>query len=207
MITIARAVNALKFGIAAANGTPKTATPENDRQRFNAVQYLGGLMHEMREFRDRYQDEWSGLTVFREVFSILDDESLDKETLKILRNTRNRAAFHLDPNVATSTLPKLPIEPFSFTAGVGRMRMASNNELADIVTFAFIYGHSDDMERMYERFSRYFDKLRALAVRFVENADRVLVSRAIQRGFRFEALPEGTYASETVSPEGDPPSF
>src|SRR3954453_7237585 len=76
LITAARMINALRFGIAAVTGTARRPDPGSERVRACAFQYMCGLMHELLEFRDKHGKNWEGLTAYQAIFSVLDESRL-----------------------------------------------------------------------------------------------------------------------------------
>jgi hypothetical protein len=191
LLTMARVSNALKFGIASAYGAGEELSPAGARQGMGRFLYLTGIVHELVAFRDEHRDEWSGLTAFQQIFSVLEDIALDREVTELLNKVRNRAAFHIDPSLPGRVLPQFPNDSYSFVTGRGTRRMDSNFELADIVTFAFIFGNIDNLDAMYQRFERFRVSLNKLVSDFSRKADSVLLQRLVARGFRIEAVPDG----------------
>jgi hypothetical protein len=112
----------------------------------------------------------------------------DPRIAEPLRAIRNRAVFHFDPTVAGRVLPTFPVESFSFATGVGARRLDINNELSDLVTFAFLFGSVDDLHAMATRFDHVRQTVYLLAAELVEKLDDVTLSRLRQRGFRFEEV-------------------
>ncbi len=134
LVAISRITNALKFGMAAMNDQGKEPTPRADRQRMNAFLYVAGVLHEALEFLDKTKSE-AGQTSYAAAKAVLDAAMNDPAIAEPLRAIRNRAAFHVDPTIASRVLPTLPAESFSFATGFGPRRLDVNNELSDLITF------------------------------------------------------------------------
>ena len=143
LVTLARVVNAIKFGVDVHRSGGDAQIPTLERRRIGAQFYLAGVLHEVLKLRDVAQKNWVNVPGFAEAFDLLDKSRVDPDMAAVLDRIRNRAAFHFDMTVAESSLSKLPVEPFTFIAGIGRDRMDANYELADLVTFGFIFpgGH------------------------------------------------------------------
>lgn len=193
LVALARAVNALKFGVAAMAATGDAVTPATERQRFQAFLYLSGVLHEVFEFKIRSHDKVGDLAAYRGAFKVLEVAALDLKTRELISKIRNRTAFHFDLDIVERTLPKMPPENLCFLAGYGRHSSEANYELASIVTFAFAFGHLDDLERAYGNFGKYFDLLLTIVRQFATNADQIIMQRLAALGIALIERPSGTY--------------
>ena len=199
LVTLGRIINAFKFGVATMQ-TETAITPAADRQRMQAFLYVAALVHEMTQFRAKHAKTCGELTAYQDTFASLDERPIDKRTADLLSKIRNRAAFHFDLTVTQRTLPSLPDESCSFAAGSSRRRMDTNNELADIVTYMFLFGGEEEFEVLHNRFMSFYETLQDLVGDLVERMERVLFTRLRARGFRVEQLPPGGYAESTTPP-------
>lgn len=196
LVTLARVINALKFGAEVHPTADHARTPVVERRQVGALLYLGGIVHEVLELRKASVKNWGHLPAYQAVFSILDDAMVDKEMAKWLHAMRNRAAFHFDMDIARRTLPTFPTEPFAFIAAKGRDRMDANYELADLVTFVSIFKASANVSLLKERLTRFRQRLDAILPAFIRAADRYMMTRLLELGFTIVALPPGTLSRE-----------
>lgn len=196
LVTLARIVNALKFGVDVHRSGGDERTPTLERRRVGALFYLAGVLHEVLQVRTAAEKHWGEVSGFKEVFGVLDESKVDPETAEVLRRIRNRAAFHFDTTVAVRSLPELPAEPFTFIAALGRDPMDANYELADLVTFGFIFEAPADVQQLSERLSRFRKSLDTLLGNFVRQADRFIINRLLARGFTITEVAPGTFASD-----------
>ena len=203
MCTIGHAVNAFRFAMGAVNGTPKEPTPLNDRQRTGGVLYAAGWLHEMLNFRETHAKKWGDLPLFHAVFGILDDATTDADTAELLESLRNRAVFHLDPSIPGGVLPRLSSESLTFAWGIGPRPMDANFDLPDFLLFAHLFMQDNDLKATHGRFRDFHARIRRLAVRFVETAEREIFSRLHAHGFELDRLPSGTYRNELLVAQGD----
>ena len=196
LVTIARILNAVKFGVQAHREASVDLTPIAERQRVGAQLFLAGLLHEILEFRKIAATDWGDLEAYSSIFAFFDESRLDHKTVDLLHRIRNRTAFHFDATVASRALPQLPAEPFTFITAVGRDPMNSNYELADLVTFGFIFGAPADVHRLAAGLKEFRPKLDSLLMDFVKTADQFIMKRLLARGFTFEERPLGTFAAD-----------
>jgi hypothetical protein len=203
LVTLARIVNALKFGVDVHRSGGDERTPTLERRRVGALLYLAGILHEVIQLRNAAEKQWGEVPGFKEVFGVLDESKVDSETADVLHRIRNRAAFHFDTTVAVRSLPELPAEAFTFIAALGRDPMDSNYELADLVTFGFIFEAPADVQRLSERLARFRKSLDTLLGNFVRQADRFIINRLLARGFTINEVAPGTFASDR-EPESPP---
>lgn len=196
LLTLARIVNAVKFGVHAHREAGEALTPLAERQRVGAQLFLSGMLHEILEFRKRAAEKWDQLDAFTAVFSSFDEQTLDDRTVELLQKIRNRAAFHFDEAVALRSLPQLPAEPFAFLVAADNDPMDSNYELADLVTFGFIFDAPTNAAKLSAGLKEFRQKLDSLLLSFVKNADQFMIRRLLALGFTIAELPHGHFAAE-----------
>lgn len=196
LVTLARIVNALKFGVGVHPTAADARTPVVERRQVGAVLYLGGIVHEVLTLRKSSLKTWGHLPGYQAVFGVLDDALVDAEMAGWLHAMRNRAAFHFDMDIARQALSKLPAEPFTFLAAMGPHPMDGNYELADVVTFVSIFKSYANVPLLDDRFKRFRQRLDEILPAFINAADRYLVARLRELGFTIvEPLP-GAPAAE-----------
>jgi len=174
-------------------------SPVDERHRIGSLLYLSGVLHEVLELKKTAEKEWSDLAIFSEVFSLFDENVVDDKTADLLTKIRNRAAFHFDPTLAQRTLPRLPAEPFTFITATGRDPMNANYELADIITFGFIFDAPADVDMLSKKLGVFRPKLDSLLRDFVKRTDNLLLRRLVARGFRIVERPSGYFRAERES--------
>ena len=74
--------------------------------------------------------------------------------------------------------------------------MDANYELADLVTFGFIFEAPANVPKMSERLSRFRAFMDALLLSFTRKADRFIINRLRARGFTITEVPSGTFAAD-----------
>lgn len=201
LVTVARIVNAVKFGVHAHREAGVDLIPTAERQRVGAQLFLAGLLHEILEFRRVSERKWGDLEAYASIFAFFDESRLDDKTVELLQRIRNRTAFHFDAAIASHGLPQLPAESFTFIAAVGRDPMNSNYELADLVTFGFIFGAPADVHKLAAGLKEFRPKLDSLLLDFVRTADQFIIKRLLARGFTIEERPRGTFAADRTDGE------
>ena len=201
LLTVARIVNAVKFGVQAHRDAGIAHTPAAERQRIGAQLLLAGLLHEVLEFQKRAGKDWGELEAFKSVFAVFNPGHLDAETVGLLDRMRNRAAFHFDAAVAARSLPKMPVEPFAFLVASGADPMQANYELADLVTFGFVFNATGNVQRLGAGLPPFRRQLDALLSAFVRNADQVIFKHLVARGFTIVERPPGSFAADRTDGE------
>lgn len=196
LVTLARVVNAVKFGVDVHRSGGDERTPVLERRRVGALLYLAGVVHEIFELRRKAGKRWAKMPGFKEVFGVLDEKTADPDMAKVLRRIRNKTVFHFDEAVPLQSLPALPAEPFTFLAATGRDPMESNYELADLVTFGFIFQAPADVKRLSESLSRFRTQLDALLLNFVRQVDGYIINRLLARGFTITEVAAGTFTAD-----------
>jgi hypothetical protein len=208
LVTLARYVNALKYGMAVMNAQGDSTAPAADRQRHGSFVYVAGVLHELLGFLDDAATEkkkklgLAGLTAFVEVKRAIDRVRLTKQQRELLEYVRNRGAFHVNPQIAARVLPHLPEMELTFAAGDGRRPLGVNAEFSELVTFLYMFRRGaggargrrqevvqasdlQDLSSIQRRFEELYAVMRDLAAAFVDAADRQLFRRLLARGFRF----------------------
>jgi hypothetical protein len=201
LLTLARMVNAVKFGVQTHRQAGGILTPVAERQRVGAQLFLAGLLHEILEFRKVAAKTCAHLDAFKRAFSVFDQHNLDSTTVELLDRIRNRAAFHFDASVALRSLPQLPAEPFAFLIAVGRDPMDSNYELADIITFGFIFEAPTNLQKLGEGLKEFRKQLDSLLLIFVKTADQLILERLLALEFTIKELESGSFAADRTEAE------
>ena len=201
LLTLSRVLNALKFGVETHRAGGAERTPAAERRRTGAFLFLASALHETLELRKAGEAKWGKLAIFQEAFAVFDEKSLDSETQTLLNRIRNRASFHFDPTIASRALSDFPNEYFAFLAANGRDTMNGNYELADFITFGFIFEASGNVQKLAEGLVRFRPVLDSLLRSFISNADRLLVRRLLALGFEIVERPEGSFSRDR---ENDP---
>lgn len=196
LLTLSRVLNALKFGVETHRAGGIERTPVAERRRVGAFLYLASALHETLQLKKAGEPKWGKLPVFVEVFAAFDEEQLDVETTRLLNRIRNRASFHFDPTVAGRALPELPDESFAFLTATGRDPMNSNYELADLITFGFVFEATGNAEKLAAGLAMFRPILDSLLSTFISKADRILVRRLFDLGFELMERPEGSFHSD-----------
>ena len=196
LLTLSRVLNALKFGVETHRAGGTERTPVAERRRVGAFLYLASALHETLQLKKAAESKWGKLPVFVEVFEAFDEEKLDAETIRLLNRIRNRASFHFDPTVAGRALSELPDEPFAFLTATGRDTMNSNYELADLITFGFVFEATGNVEKLAASLTTFRPILDSLLGTFISKSDRILVRRLLALGFEIVDRPEGSFHSD-----------
>jgi hypothetical protein len=208
LVTIARVVNAVKFGTQAHRDASQDDTPVSERQRVGSLLYLSAVVHEILELKKTVEKRFAHIPAVGAVFELFNDERIDARLVDDLKRIRNRGAFHFDVAVATQDLPKFPAEPFTFVASTGRDPMSSNYELADIVTFGFLFEAPANVPKLTARLSEFRPQLDALLLAFVKAADRYLFRSLVELGFVVVPRSPGSFAAERREEgESSPPAI
>ena len=196
LLTLSRVLNALKFGVETHRAGGIERTPVAERRRVGAFLYLASALHETLQLKKDGEPKWGQLPIFVEVFAVFNEAQLDAETIRLLNRIRNRASFHFDPTLAGRALSDLPDEPFAFLTATGRDTMNSNYELADLITFGFVFEAMGNVEKLAASLATFRPILDSLLSKFISNADRILVRRLLALGFAIVDRPEGSFHSD-----------
>ncbi len=202
LLTLSRVLNALKFGVETHRAGGTERTPVAERRRIGAFLYLASALYETLQLKKAGEAKWGKLPVFVEVFAALDEKQLDAATIELLNRIRNRASFHFDPTLAGRALSQFPDESFAFLTATGRDTMNSNYELADLITFGFIFEASGNVEKLATSLTTFRPILDSLLSSFISKADRILVRRLLALGFEIVDRPEGSFRRDR-EPEPD----
>lgn len=185
LVTLARAVNALKFGVHASREAAQYVDAPGYRQAIGSFFYNAGLLHEVLVFRANTKSRWGQHPVYIAVFEGLSEEKLGPEIGALLITIRNRAAFHLDVGVANKAVPELPVENWLFLRGEGPSPIDWNYEFSDVVAMAFLFGIQDrDIAATYARVVAFSPVLERLVEEFIRSADTELLVALTSKGFQ-----------------------
>jgi hypothetical protein len=157
------------------------------RRRGAGFWLLAATLHEILEFDSKYRHIWGGLTVYVEAFKLFTPEALPKKERELLSTIRNRTAFHFDPTLPERVLPDSEPQPVTFIENDGSDRLASSYEMSELAAVSFVFGNTPTLDEMTKRFHPFLDTMKDLAVKFAMDAEDFLISRLLDRGFRFES--------------------
>lgn len=211
ILTLARALNALRFCQMAYFAMPDEDTPAAMRQRINSFVFTGAVLYEALEFAQTLGEYFHDLPEFRETWGTLfRDRELREFRETSLHRLRNTFVFHFDREIAPQALQGFRKAPYIFDSGQGATIGNAYYSLADLASLYFLVKEEDDdhlsaeeleeifkarfvllMQRMLDlsrRFGTAADELIAVALKELDPAARIHYLPANKGGFILATL-------------------
>lgn len=185
ILTLARALNALRFSQVAFFAVSDEDTPAGRRQRINSFVFTGAVLYEAMGFAQTIGQYFHYLPEFKEGLGrLFQDRVLRDFRDTTLHRLRNNFAFHFDGEVAPQALRGFRKPPYVFESGRGPTTGNAHYDLADLASLYFLLREEGDdqlsAEALEEAFkARFLDVTRRmtdLSGRFGAAADELIAA-------------------------------
>lgn len=175
LVTLARAVNAIRFAGYALYPIATADSPAASRQRLNSFMYVGALLYEAALFLRKYRGDLSQYVSFGPLAqTMLDDIGATQLINDELRQLRNRAVFHFDPRFVPRTLGDAEGGFFIFGRGANFKAGETYYDMADRSALnSLVGGVPSDLE-FRERIKELIVRTTALMKGFLDGADTLI---------------------------------
>lgn len=185
LVTLARIVNSLRFTEIAGVEQNHKEGPSPSRQRVSAFLYMAALLYEGLRFAKRIAKDFQGSPAYRTGFSeLLRDPEVRSLRDGLLARLRNQAIYHHDDEVAELGLQLLNEPEYVFVSTSGRTNADFYYDLADLTVVRFAINEDLDRGEFYRRFKEEMERTVAVAFRFSECADRLIVEGLKDLGWK-----------------------
>lgn len=186
ILTLSRAMNALRFCQVAFFHLPDEDTPSSRRQRINSFVFTGAVLYAALEFaRTTLGKYFHHLPEFRKGFgSLFGDRAVREFRDTSLYRLRNKFVFHFDGEVAPQALRGFRKPPYIFESGHGPTVGNACYDLADLASLYFLLREEGDdqlsAEALEEAFKARFvglmQRMKDLSGRFGIAADELIAA-------------------------------
>lgn len=185
ILTLARALNELRFSQVAYFGPQEDDTPASRRQRINSFVFTGAILYEALGFAQTLGKYFQHLAAFKDGLArLFEDKTVRDFRDTTLHRLRNKFVFHFDDEVPTQALRGFRKPPYIFNSGQGPRIGNAYYDLADSASLYFLLMEKNDdqlsaeeLERaVEERFRDLARKMSNLSGRFGAAADELIAA-------------------------------
>jgi hypothetical protein len=174
VVTLSRAVNALRFSASALIDVEGDNSPAAVRQQINSFLYSSALLFEAFKLVERTRDSLAKYSKYQATLGVLLDDEKVKDVRRHLDPLRNRGVFHFDQ----SFIPKrVSVESDGwcrFGQGRGLAAGSSYYDLSDRALLeAFVGGPAEEFKVRYDVLVR---DTTTILIKFVDGADQLIES-------------------------------
>jgi hypothetical protein len=184
-LLLARMVDSLRFGIAAAWLSQKQTHAMADQQRYSLIFHLAAVLNEIEDWRKKNQHEIDAFAPFQDAFAAMDAVSVEPTIRAAMGRLRNKIVSHFDSSPFEQVISRFPTEGFAFAEGRGEKLLSDSNDLANAVV-AFYALAIVDFSTLRERTLALLNAVVARANAFASRGRGALHSHLVARGATFE---------------------
>lgn len=172
VVSLARAVNSLKFVHSAMLQCGTGNSPESRRGRLNSYFFASAILYESIKLIRAMNQTFKNNQIFRDgLHSILRDPSAQKIEQEYLNPARNNAVFHFLPEAFDKMIQSATCDECIFASGRGKRREELYYPFADTITGGILVGFSSDTEEFYETLGKAMSDTSDLMMRFIDMAE------------------------------------
>jgi hypothetical protein len=193
IVTLARAVNALRFVHSAMIHAGEGNAPEAMRARLNSYLFASAILYEgiklIRAMNQTFKDDETfqkGLRLF------LRDKTAQSIERAHLDPARNGAVFHFLPKRFGETIKSASADTCIFVAARGETNKDVYYPFADVVAGEILVGYASDTEEFYEQLRDAMINTRELVIRFADGAEHLISYHLKQWGFKIAMIPQAS---------------
>lgn len=189
LMRLMRALNSLRFAqnALATHRTTEEAlgevprddreTPSKKRVRNNAFLYMAAIIHEAVSRGHTLGKYFRNLEAFPKFNAVVNKIRSDQPLPKILKNARNRLAFHFDAEQLRSGIRAIESDQFVLVHGYKKTQGECYYELADVAALSFLV-ELHDYEDLEKRLKDVIGPATSVMIEFIEAAE-VLIAQAM----------------------------
>jgi hypothetical protein len=190
IVTLARAVNALRFVHVAMVHAGMGDAPEAKRARFNSYLFASAILYESLRLIKAMNKTFKDDTIFQNGLRLLLRDKIAQAVERIhLDRARNEAVFHFFPDRFASMLENTTSDKCTFVLGRGNANRDVYYSFADVVAGEILVGYAADSEEFYAQLGEAMANTRDLVVRFANEAERLIGHHLKQWGFVMATIP------------------
>jgi hypothetical protein len=188
LVTLARAVNAIRFAGYALYPVSTADSPAASRQRLNSFMYVGALLYEAALFLRKYRADLTPYVSFGPLAqTMLDDPDATQFIDDKLHQLRNRAVFHFDPRFVPRTLGDAEGGFFIFGRGATFKAGETYYDMADRSALNSLVGGVPSDAEFRERIKDLIVRTTALMKGFLDGADALIAGTLTDPDWRVRA--------------------
>lgn len=191
LLTLARAVNALRFCQKAGIDAKDTPGPSGARSTINSVLYASSALYEGFIVVERLGTHFKNLDSFKSGFgALLRDKTVRSFRESILSRMRNKFAFHFDLDVAKEAFDHFELREYTFASGIGKASGELYFGLADeaVMNYLLQPAENESNESLKDRYLKILQNTAQLMVRFTDSAERLMADVLDSMGFTMKII-------------------
>lgn len=186
LLTLSRAVNALRFCQQAAIDAKDMAGPAGARSRINSFLYASSALYEGFLIVEKLGKHFKNIDSFTNgLGSLLKDKSARSLRESMLNRMRNKFVFHFDPDVARESFTNFELSEYKFASGIGKASGEMYFGLADeaVINFLLQPTQNEPDESLKSRWEKILEETAQIMGRFIESAERLMADALVEMGF------------------------
>lgn len=181
IVTLARAVNALHFVQTPLISAENDLSPRGRRDSYNSLLFTCALFAEVVPLVDGMKKYFKDNAAFAKMADITSSPEAAKLRNANLKRVRNKLVFHFDLREVQKQMKTLNLEDPVFVSAVGRMKLNTYHELADLTALRVLYG--PEFPNDLSRVKPLLISIRELVISFLQAAEDFMVAVVTERGW------------------------
>lgn len=187
-LLLARMIDSLRFGIAAAWQCRDDPSAMADQQRYSLIFHLAATLNEIEDWRKGHSHEIAAFPPFARAFGAMDAIAVEPAIRAAMGRLRNKIVAHFDSTPFQEVVSNLPSERLTFAEGRGGKLLSDSNDLANATVAFFAHDIGTDFGRLNERTMALLDAVLARANAFAQAGRDSLHLHLVARGGVFVEL-------------------
>ena len=186
ILTLSRAVNALRFCQVAMLGPKEADTPSASRQRINGFLFSSSVLYEGLLAVDQIRKHLRNYTSFKSSFQpLLGSEQVRSFRTGYLKTLRNKLVFHFDKEVPNGPQGTDDSTVVKFATAIGDTAGELYFDLADRIALDYLV-EPEEGESGTDIFERHKPRMlesRDLMIQFADAAQKVIAAALLEMGW------------------------
>ena len=187
LLTLARAVNAMRFCQKAGIDSKSTVGPAGARSRINSFLFAGSVLYQGFITAEGLGKHFRHLDSYKEGFQeLLNDSDVQSFRKSVLHRMRNKFVFHFDRDVAKESLGKnFDLKEYKFASGIGDASGEMYFGLADEAAIHYLLDptENESNESLKARFEKILEDTTRLMGRFTDSGEKLMADVLSCMGF------------------------
>jgi len=186
LLTLSKAINALRFCQQAAIDAKDMAGPAGARSRINSFLYASSVLYEGFLIVEKLGKHFKNIDSFRNGFgALLKDKTVRSLRESVLKRMRNKFVFHFDPDVARESFTNFELSEYTFASGIGKASGEMYFGLADeaVINFLLQPTQNEPDESLKGRWEKILEETSQIMGRFTESTERLMADALVEMGF------------------------
>lgn len=186
LLTLARAVNAVRFYHLAYLAAKDDETPSGKRQRVNAFMFTSAALYESLGYAGTLGRFFAEVPAFECLGALLGRKDVKAYRQGIARHLRNKVTAHFDEQITAKTLADLQFARPRLATGQGRTVGDSYYELADEVAVHSALVADADEPRPWDELAELMAQTAEISAEFGKCSDKLIANLAEEMGWSGE---------------------